>query len=72
MNKGKVWYKSKSVWLNVILTVITILSANILAIPANISVATIAILNIILRIWFTSEPIVKSTSGTIRKSGILS
>jgi hypothetical protein len=59
----KPFWASKTVWLNVVLTLIGI--ATFLAVPKNdptLSVASIAAavagaLNVVLRVWFTDTPI---------------
>jgi hypothetical protein len=63
MQASKPFWQSKTVWLNVVLTLIGI--ATFLAVPKNdpsLSVASIAaaaagVLNVVLRIWFTDQPI---------------
>lgn len=55
------WYQSKLVWINVIATVAAVLDAvKILNIPAEylaIGATVVAVGNVIIRIWFTSQPI---------------
>jgi hypothetical protein len=63
MPASKPWWHSKTVWLNVVLTLIGL--ATFLAVPKNdptLSVASIAAavagaLNVVLRVWFTDTPI---------------
>jgi hypothetical protein len=63
MQASKPFWQSKTVWLNVVLTLIGI--ATFLAVPKNdpaLSVASIAaaaagVLNVVLRVWFTDQPI---------------
>jgi len=55
------WYLSRTVWFNVITTIIGIASlGNMLPIDSKILVAIIGIGNVILRVWFTDSPIEKS------------
>jgi hypothetical protein len=63
MAASKPFWQSKTVWLNVVLTLIGL--ATFLAVPKNdptLSVASIAAavagaLNVVLRVWFTDTPI---------------
>jgi hypothetical protein len=63
MAASKPFWQSKTVWLNIVLTLIGI--ATFLAVPKNdptLSVASIAAavagaLNVVLRVWFTDQPI---------------
>jgi len=61
----KPWYKSKIVWLNVVLTLsgALVLIADLLAkqavTPAEIALLGSGILNVMLRVWFTDTPIAK-------------
>lgn len=60
MERMKHWLNSKTVWFNIILTVIgiaVILDQYIPAQYAAISIITQGIGNLVLRIWFTSQPI---------------
>jgi hypothetical protein len=55
-------YISKTVWLNVIATLIAVIELVQPQFPAEYLpyfVAGVGILNVILRVWFTSEPISK-------------
>jgi len=59
----KKWYKSKLVWLGVIVTlqgviplVVDLLSKGAVS-PADIGVALSGFLTVILRVWFTDAPI---------------
>jgi len=66
---GKMWYESKVVWLNVVLTLIgalTVISDYLskaptlaLSVPGGLMVA-IGILGVILRVWFTDQPVAKA------------
>lgn len=56
----KKWYASKTVWFNVVMTVIEIASYTETFLPANLlpwSIATQGVGTIILRIWFTNTTI---------------
>lgn len=59
---AKSWYSSKVVWLNVVTTialVVDVLTAGQLipAVAVPYIAAGVAILNIILRVWFVEQPI---------------
>ncbi len=62
--KGKDWRKSNTLWLNVMATLITIvqLLQGFAWFPAQYQVLVLAILNAIVRIWLTSQPIRKTGS----------
>lgn len=56
------WYQSKIVWVNIVATVaavVDILTAGALipSVAVPYIVAGVAILNVILRVWFTGETI---------------
>lgn len=56
------WYQSKIVWVNIVATVaavVDILTAGALipSVAVPYVAAGVAILNVILRVWFTGEPI---------------
>lgn len=63
----KLWYQSKVVWLNVITTVALVLGALLTALsttpePVSPWIAwavgiALAVANVVMRVWFTSEPI---------------
>jgi hypothetical protein len=59
---GKQWYESKVVWVNVVATVaavVAILTEGSLLPPEAVPyvAAFVAILNVVLRVWFTDQPI---------------
>ena len=64
----KAWYQSKVVWVNVITTLIMILTLftaaenSALLPPVAIPwiAIAVAVLNIVLRVWFTAQPIAAS------------
>jgi hypothetical protein len=54
----KQWYQSKVIWLNVILTVVMIAQVAVgVGLPLAWAVLIGAVGNILVRIWFTKEPI---------------
>jgi hypothetical protein len=63
---GKLWYKSKLVWLGILQVVVAVLMslANLLhqetISPADISLFLAGVVTIIIRIVFTAEPITKT------------
>ena len=63
MNTPKPWYTSKTVWFNVIMTIILVAEIIPQILPfipeeaRYISVGVFAVGNIILRVWFTDTPI---------------
>ncbi len=66
----KMWYQSKIVWLNVITTVIavlTLLGAGTLSFmtpqTVELTLLAVAILNIILRVWFTDTAVTLTKSS---------
>lgn len=60
----KKWYESKVVWLNVVATLAAILDAvrvlNISPEYMAIGASVVAVLNVVIRIWFTDVPIEQS------------
>jgi hypothetical protein len=63
---GKLWYQSKVVWLNVILSLMGImtlvadfLGKNTSLTAPGIIMLIVGCLGIILRVWFTEQPIAR-------------
>jgi hypothetical protein len=58
---GKKWYTSKTVWLNILTLALGLATIVSKILPAPIGFAVTAILipalNLVLRIWFTNQPI---------------
>jgi len=58
---GKKWYQSKTVWLNILTLALGLATviAKILPAPTGFAITAIVIpvLNLVLRIWFTGQPI---------------
>jgi pilus assembly protein Flp/PilA len=69
----KAWYQSKIVWVNALATLAAVLDAlKVLNIPAEylaIGATVIAVLNVILRIWFTDQPIASAQSAGSEQRG---
>ena len=60
MPTTKPWYQSKTVWFNIITTVAAILDLANKQAPASLAPWILfgtGIVNVILRIWFVSQPI---------------
>ena len=60
--KVKSWFESKTVWLNLITGVVMMAQAAevVAVIPESgvkYAMALVAVLNIVLRVWFTNEPV---------------
>jgi len=56
----KVWYQSKTIWINIILTVSLIATSAIgVGLPVEWSVFIVAICNILMRVWFTHDEVDK-------------
>ncbi len=60
---GKEWYKSKLIWMGVIQTLIGALQllgdmlAKAQVTPADVALFCSGVLVVVMRIWFTAEPI---------------
>jgi hypothetical protein len=55
------WYLSRTVWFNIVTTVIMVASlGSIVPVDSKILGLVIGVGNVILRVWFTSQPIEKS------------
>jgi hypothetical protein len=71
----KLWYQSKTLWLNVITTVIAVLSlvgtetlSFMTPQTTELVLLTVAVLNVILRVWFTAEPVTARAAKAASKS----
>lgn len=70
MVDGKEWYKSKTVWVGVIVTLIAVLQlvASLLTqeqvAATDITLLFVGILQVILRVWFTDTPIIRGGNGS--------
>jgi hypothetical protein len=71
----KPWYQSKVVWLNVITTVIAVLSlfgtetlSFMTPQVTELVLFSVAVLNVLLRVWFTSEPVTARAARAASKS----
>lgn len=75
MTDPKAWYQSKVFWLGVVTTllgiipIVTELASQMTVTPAAIGTAATGILIVIMRIWFTSEPVTKPLGIGTKKDG---
>lgn len=72
----KPWYTSKIVWVNALTTLALVLeifsaTSGTPLVPPQIVpylVAGIAIINVILRVWFTAQPVTDSAAARVKQA----